>query len=46
MPVTFDTYVMRGRVLGFGSKAGLNPRLNVFQGGQKLAGRVIGDGSP
>ncbi|WP_214103831.1 hypothetical protein [Acrocarpospora catenulata] len=46
MPVTFDTYVMRGRVLGFGSKAGLNPRLNVFQGGQKLAVRVIGDVSP
>lgn len=37
MPVSFDTFVMNGRVCGFGSKASLNARLNVFQGGQKLA---------
>lgn len=37
MPVSFDTFVLDGRVSGFGSKASLNARLNVFQGGQKLA---------
>ena len=40
MPVSFDTFVMDGRVRGFGSKASLNARLNVFQGGQKLAVHV------
>lgn len=40
MPFSFDTFVMDGRVRGFGSKASLNLRLNVFQGGQKLAVHV------
>ncbi|BCL17530.1 hypothetical protein [Micromonospora sagamiensis] len=40
MPVSFDSFVLGGRVHGFGSKASLNPRLNVFQGGQKLAVHV------
>lgn len=40
MPVSFDSFVLGGRVYGFGSKASLNPRLNVFQGGQKLAVHV------
>lgn len=43
MPVSFDTFVMGGRVRGFGSKASLNARLNVFQGGQKLAVHVCGE---
>ena len=40
MPFSFDTFIMDGRVRGFGSKASLNIRLNVFQGGQKLAVHV------
>jgi hypothetical protein len=41
MPVSMDTYVLSGKVRGFGSKASLNARVNVFQGGQKLAVHVI-----
>lgn len=40
MPISFDTFVLGGRVRGFGSKASLHARLNVFQGGQKLAVHV------
>lgn len=40
MPVSFDTFVFDGRVRGFGAKASLNARVNVFQGGQKLAVHV------
>lgn len=43
MPVSFDTFVLGGRVRGFGSKASLNARLNVFQGGQKLAVHICED---
>ncbi len=43
MPVSFDTFVTGGQVRGFGSKASLNARLNVFQGGQKLAVHVCGE---
>jgi hypothetical protein len=43
MPVSFDTFVMNGRVCGFGAKGSLNARLNVFQGGQKLAVHVCGE---
>lgn len=43
MPASFDTFVMDGQVRGFGSKASLNARLNVFQGGQKLAVHVCGE---
>lgn len=41
MPASFDTFVFGGRVQGYGSKASLNARLNVFQGGQKLAVHVV-----
>jgi hypothetical protein len=41
MPASFDTFVFGGVAQGFGSKASLNARLNVFQGGQKLAVHVI-----
>lgn len=41
MPVSLDAFVFHGRVCGFGSKASLHPRLNVFQGGQKLAALVV-----
>jgi hypothetical protein len=41
MAISMDTYVLNGRVRGFGSKASLNPRVNVFQGGRKLAVHVI-----
>jgi hypothetical protein len=37
MAVSFDTYVLAGKACGFGSKASLAARVNVFQGGQKLA---------
>jgi hypothetical protein len=40
MPISFDTFVMDGQVCGFGSKASLNARVNVFQGGRKLAVHV------
>lgn len=40
MPTSFDTFVLGGRVRGFGAKASLNRRLNVFQGGQKIAVHV------
>lgn len=46
MPVSFDTFVFGGRVVGFGSKASLNARLNVFQGGQKLAVHVACNAEP
>ncbi|GHF65659.1 hypothetical protein GCM10010218_53980 [Streptomyces mashuensis] len=43
MPVSLDTYVLRGRVAFHGSKASLQPRLNIFQGGRKLAVHVTAD---
>lgn len=43
MPVSLDTFVFDGRVVGFGSKASLNAKVNVFAGGQKLAVRVLGE---
>jgi hypothetical protein len=41
MSISLDTFVFDGRVRGLGSKASLNARVNVFQGGQKLAVRVL-----
>jgi uncharacterized circularly permuted ATP-grasp superfamily protein len=41
MPVSLDTYVLRGQVAFLGSKASLKPRVNVFQGGQKLSVHVV-----
>ncbi|QNP68344.1 hypothetical protein IAG44_01895 [Streptomyces roseirectus] len=43
MPVSFDTYVIRGTVAFHGSKASLQPRVNIFQGGQKLSVHVTTD---
>ncbi|ORT58567.1 circularly permuted type 2 ATP-grasp protein [Streptomyces sp. CB03238] len=40
MPFSLDAYVLRGRTAFFGSKASLRERVNVFQGGQKLAVHV------
>ncbi len=40
MPASLDTYLIGGRVAFPGSKAGLQARINVFQGGQKLAVHV------
>ncbi|MGY3676817.1 hypothetical protein [Streptomyces sp. TE33382] len=45
MPVSLDTYVVRGRVAFHGSKASLRPRVNVFQGGQKLSVHVSAAGT-
>lgn len=44
MPISVDTFVLGGRVRGFGSKASLHDRVNVFQGGRKLAAFVVGAG--
>ncbi|HVB41349.1 MAG TPA: hypothetical protein VNF47_01420 [Streptosporangiaceae bacterium] len=41
MPVSLDTYVLNGRAAGFGAKASLHSKVNVFQGGQKLAVHVV-----
>lgn len=40
MPVSFDTFLLGGRVAGFGSKASHHAKLNIFQGGRKLAVHV------
>ena len=40
MKVSLDTFVFGGRFIGFGAKASNNERVNVFQGGRKLAVRV------
>jgi hypothetical protein len=40
MATSFDTYVLGGEARGFGAKASLAARVNVFQGGQKLAALV------
>jgi hypothetical protein len=45
MPISLDTYLFGGQVAGFGSKASRNSKINIFQGGQKLAVHVIGDGA-
>lgn len=45
MPASLDTYLIDGRVVFPGSKAGLQARINVFQGGRKLAVHVTSDDS-
>ncbi|XVS61007.1 hypothetical protein ACQPYE_22145 [Actinosynnema sp. CA-299493] len=45
MPISLDTYLFGGRVAGFGSKASRHAKINIFQGGRKLAVHVIGGGS-
>ncbi|MFI1972830.1 hypothetical protein BLA24_31015 [Streptomyces cinnamoneus] len=43
MATSLDGYVMNGEFRGFGAKASLQARVNVFQGGQKLAVHVLGE---
>lgn len=40
MKISFDSFVFGGRFVGLGSKASHNERVNLFQGGRKLAVRV------
>ena len=42
MNVSLDSFVFDGRCVGLGSKASFNDRVNLFQGGQKLAVRSSG----
>lgn len=42
MNVSLDSFVFDGRCVGLGSKASFNDRVNLFQGGQKLAVRSTG----
>ncbi len=42
MNVSLDSFVFGGRCVGLGSKASFNDRVNLFQGGQKLAVRSTG----
>lgn len=41
MPVSLDTYLLDGQIAGFGAKASHNAKINIFQGGQKLAVHVL-----
>jgi hypothetical protein len=41
MPISLDTYLLGGEVAGFGSKASRHAKINIFQGGQKLAVHVV-----
>lgn len=43
MATSLDTYVLAGEARGFGAKASLAARVNVFQGGRKLAVLVTRD---
>lgn len=45
MTFSLDSYVLDGRFVGFGSKAGTGPKVNVFQGGRKLPVLVRNGGS-
>ncbi len=38
--MSLDTFLFGGRPIGFGSKAGGGPKVNVFQGGKKVAVHV------
>ena len=40
MTTSFDSFMFGGRLSGLGSKAGLGHKVNLFQGGRKLAVRV------
>ncbi|MEV7214542.1 hypothetical protein AB0O31_15785 [Kitasatospora cineracea] len=44
--ISLDTYLFGGQVAGFGSKASRNAKINIFQGGQKLAVHVIPGEAP
>jgi hypothetical protein len=43
MSISLDSFVLGGRFRGFGSKASLQARVNVFRGGRKLAAHVLAD---
>lgn len=43
LAISLDTFLLGGDVAGFGSKASANAKVNVFQGGQKLAVHVVGE---
>ncbi|MGC4807616.1 hypothetical protein [Micromonospora sp. DT233] len=45
LPISLDTYLLGGRVAGFGAKASRNSKINIFQGGQKLAVHVVAGGA-
>lgn len=40
MTISLDSFVLGGRFAGFGSKASLNDKVNLFQGGRKVAVRI------
>jgi hypothetical protein len=41
MAISLDAYLLGGRLAGFGSKASHHAKVNVFQGGRKLAVHVL-----
>jgi hypothetical protein len=41
MPVSLDSFVFHGRLAMMGSKASFHDKLNLFQGGRKLAVRIV-----
>jgi hypothetical protein len=43
MSISMDTYMVGGEVAGFGAKASRNAKVNIFQGGRKLAVHVVGE---
>lgn len=43
MKVSLDSFMLDGAFAGFGSKASRNDRVNLFQGGRKLAVRVVAE---
>ncbi|HBK95927.1 MAG TPA: hypothetical protein DD001_00670 [Microcoleaceae bacterium UBA10368] len=43
MNVSIDSFMFGGRLVGFGSKASLEDKVNLFKGGQKLAVKVVED---
>ncbi|SCF28526.1 hypothetical protein GA0070216_108201 [Micromonospora matsumotoense] len=45
LPISLDTYLLGGQVAGFGAKASRNSKINIFQGGQKLAVHVVSGGA-
>ena len=45
MTVSLDSFAFDGRFVGFGAKASTQARVNVFQGGRKIAARVSAGGS-
>ncbi|CAJ63302.1 hypothetical protein FRAAL4660 [Frankia alni ACN14a] len=46
MTISLDSFLFGGQLAGFGSKASHNAKVNIFQGGRKLAVHVFAGGSP